>query len=438
MNRETDPVAQDSGSPTLRRALGRSVLTVVGVNQVIGSGVFLLPAALAAQVGGWSWIAVALVAVLALLIALNFAEAGSRFEGTGGAYLYTRAAFGRFVSFEVGWMLWVARATSWASVVNGLADALGYYWEGALAGPLRIAIIATVILSIMAINVRGIRQSAIVVNTLTWAKLTPLVIFILVGLPYISTTALVPGVTPGWPEISTSALLLIFAFGGYETIPVPAGEAKDPRRAVPFAMIATVLVVGAVMILVQIVALGTLPGLAASRTPLADAALLFMGGAGALLMTAGAAVSMTGNNMGQALSGSRNLYALAEQGDLPRIFGRVHPRFQTPDFAIVFTSLVALVLAFSGSFATMAAASAVARLLVYAGTCASVLVLRRESRAPFTIPFGPVVPVIALVISVAILYGASAIQIQVGVIALVIGAVLYGVARRSVVRAGPR
>jgi amino acid transporter len=423
-------MAHSSPQPTLRRALGRWDLTGVGINQVIGSGIFLLPASLALQVGGWSWIAVALVALLALLIALNFAEAGSRFEGTGGAYLYTRAAFGRFVSFEVGWMLWVARATSWASVVNGLADALGYYWPGALGGALRTAIIATVVLSIMAVNIIGIRQSAIVVNTLTWAKLTPLVIFILVGLPYVTPAALVPGVAPGWEQISTSALLLIFAFGGYETIPVPAGEAKDPRRAVPFAMIATVLVVAVVMILAQIVSLGTLPGLAASRTPLADAAALFMGGSGALLMTAGATVSMTGNNMGQALSGSRNLYALAEQGDLPRLFGRVHPRFQTPDFAIVFTSLVALVLALSGSFVAMAAASAVARLLVYAGTCASVLVLRREGRAAFTIPGGPVVPVVALVVSVAILYGASALQLQVGIVAIAVGAALFLAARR--------
>lgn len=424
-------MATEPARPALKRALGKWDLTGIGINQVIGSGIFLLPAALAANVGGWSWIAVALVALLALLIALNFAEAGSRFEGTGGAYLYTRAAFGRFASFEVGWMLWVARATSWASVVNGLADALGYYWPDARGGLLRTAIIAFVVLAIMSINLRGIRQSAIVVNTLTWAKLTPLVIFILVGLPYVSAAPLVPGDAPDWQQISTSALLLIFAFGGYETIPVPAGETKDPRRAVPFAMITTVLVVAVVMVLVQIVALGTLPGLSTSRTPLADAAALFMGGTGALLMTVGATISMTGNNMGQALSGSRNLYALAEQGDLPRIFGRVHPRFQTPDFAIVFTSVVALVLAYSGSFATMAAASAVARLLVYVGTCASVLVLRREGRASFTIPGGPVVPVVALIVSLAILYGASALQLQVGLGAIAVGAVLFFIARRG-------
>ncbi|HUF46557.1 MAG TPA: APC family permease [Vicinamibacterales bacterium] len=424
-------MALPPSQPTLTRALGKWDLTGIGVNQVIGSGVFLLPAALAAHVGGWSWMAVALVALLALLIALNFAEAGSRFDGTGGAYLYTRAAFGRFVSFEVGWMLWVARATSWASVVNGLADALGYYWPGARAGGLRAAIITTVILFIMTVNIRGIRQSAVVVNTLAIAKLAPLVLFILIGLPAVAPEALRPDIALTWPSVSATALLLIFAFGGYETIPVPAGEATDPRRAVPFAMIATVVVVAIVMILVQVVALGTLPGLPDSRTPLADAAALFVGGGGALLMTVGATISMFGNNMGQALSGSRNLFALSEQRDLPAIFGHVHPRFRTPDFAIVFTSVASLGLAFSGNFATMAAASAVARLLVYAGTCASVLVLRRQGRAAFTIPGGPIVPVTALVVSVAILYGATATQLQVGAWALAAGAVLYGLARRA-------
>jgi basic amino acid/polyamine antiporter, APA family len=168
----------------LLRELGKWDLTAIGVNQVIGGAVFLMPALLASQIGAWSAIAVALVGVLALLIALNFAEAGSRFDGTGGAYLYTRAAFGRFVSFEVGWMLWVTRVTSWASVVNGLTDALGYYWPELRAdqpGMAREMVITTVILSIMSINVRGIKQSAWVVNTLTVGKLTPLLIFIVIG-----------------------------------------------------------------------------------------------------------------------------------------------------------------------------------------------------------------------------------------------------------------
>lgn len=416
--------------PELRRELGKWDLTAIGVNQVIGAAIFAMPGTLAAQIGGWSWIAVAAVAVMAMMVALNFAEAASRFDRTGGAYLYTRAAFGRFPSFQVGWMLFVTRATSWASVINALADALGYYWPDFRAGALRAALITGVILVITIINVRGVKQSAYVVNFLTLAKLAPLAVFIVLGLPHLSADALRPETTLTLTQVSATALLLIFAFGGYEVIPVPAGEARDPKRAVPFAMIATIVIVAIVMTLVQIVALGTFPGLASSKTPLADASALFMGAWGALLMTTGAAVSMTGNNVGQALSGSRNLFALAEQGDLPRVFGHVHPKFRTPDFAIVFIASVALALALLSDFRSLAAVSALARLVVYAGTCASVLALRRQGPAPFTIPLGPTVPVLALLISIALAYGANELQFKVGAAFLLAGAVLYLVARR--------
>jgi amino acid transporter/phosphohistidine phosphatase SixA len=418
-------------TPSLRRELGRWDLTAIGVNQVIGGAVFLMPAVVAAQIGAWSWLAVGLVGVLSLLIALNFAEASSRFEGTGGAYLYTRAAFGRFTSFEVGWMLWVTRVTSWASVINGLADALGYYWPGIRVGTARQILITVVVAVLAAINIRGIRQSAWTVNVLTIAKLAPLALFILLGLPHVAFGALRPDVTLTWTQVSAASLTLIFAYGGYEVVPVPAGEARDPRRIVPFAMIMTIVIVAVVMTLAQVVALGTLPSLSTSRTPLADSAALFLGAWGALLLTSGAALSMTGNNMGQALSGSRNLFALAENGDVPAVFGLVHPRFHTPYAAIAFTSVASLILALSGSFASMAAVSAVSRLVVYVGTCASVLALRRTSRAPFTIPLGPVIPGLALLVSLAILYGASPTQRRAGLIALAVGAVLYGIARAT-------
>ena len=246
-----------------------------------------------------------------------------------------------------------------------------------------------------------------------------------------------PTQTPSLAQLSATGLLLIFAFGGYEVIPVPAGEARDPRRAVPFALIMTIVVVTILMTLVQIVALGTLPGLAASRTPLADAAVLFMGGTGAALLTLGAVLSTTGNNMGQALSGSRNLFALAEQGDLPRVFGWVHPQFRTPVNAILVTSAVSLVLAVSGRYSDLALVSAISRLLVYVATCASTLRLRsaefsgRVNPPTFVVPFGPVIPVAAIVIALAMLAGARREQLIAGIISLIVGAVLYVIAVRS-------
>jgi amino acid transporter len=368
------------------------------------------------------------------MIALTFGEVASRFDGTGGPYLYTRAAFGRFPAFEVGWMQWFTRVASWASVINVLVAALGFYWPAVTTGPARTTFLAGIIAALALINVLGIRQSAWVVNFLTVGKLVPLALFIAAGLTAVDVAALRLGPLPPLPDLSTSALLLIFAFGGYEVIPIPAGETKDPQRAVPFALIMTIVVVTGVLTLTQIVALGTLPGLAASKTPLADASTLIMGATGAAVITLGAVLSTLGNNMGQALSGSRSLFALAENGDIPRVFATVSPRFGTPVVAILVTAAVSLVLATTGSFAGMAAASAVSRLVVYVATCAAALRLRSPRfagevpAAKMTVPFGPVIPLLAILIALAILAGATATQLRAGGYALAAGAVLFVIA----------
>jgi APA family basic amino acid/polyamine antiporter len=436
-----------AGGEGLRRELGRWDLTAVGVNQVIGGGIFALAAGLTANTGAWGPWMIAAVALASMLVALSFAEVASRFEVTGGPYVYTRAAFGRFLAFEVGWMMWFTRAASWASVINVLVDALGRYWVVISTGLARILLLAAIIGIIAAINVRGIRQSSLVVNVLTVAKLLPLVIFVVLGLPHVDWSAFAAPAEVTLRQLSTGALLLIFAFGGYEVVPVLGGEAKDPRRTIPFALIMTIVVVAAVTLLTQVVAFGTLPGIAESRTPLADSAALFMGSAGAILITVGAVLSTSGNNMGQALSGSRNLFALAEQGDLPRWFGHVHPRYRTPSNAILLTAAVSFVLAATGSFVTMAAASAISRLLVYVMSCAALLSLRSArfgdqvrpvevngvvvNPASFRVPGGPVIPGLAILIAMAILAGATAQQLQAGTWALVAGAVLYLIAVRS-------
>ncbi len=425
---------QPSAVAQLRRELGRWDLTAIGINQVIGGAVFAMPAALAAIVGGWSPFLIVAVGIASMLIALTFAEVASRFDGTGGPYLYTRAAFGRFPAFEVGWMQWFTRVASWASVINVLVLALGFYWPSVTAGPARTALMTGIIATLALINVLGIRQSAWVVNGLTIGKLVPLALFILVGLTAVDAAALHIGPVPPLPDLSKSALLLIFAFGGYEVIPVPAGESRDPQRTVPFALIMTIAIVTLVLTLAQVVALGTLPGLAASKTPLADASALFMGATGAAVITLGAVLSTLGNNMGQALSGSRSLFALAENGDVPRVFARVSPRFGTPVVAILFTAAVSLVLATTGSFAGMAAASAVSRLVVYVATCAAALRLRSPNfvgqvpAAKMTVPFGPLIPSVAILIALAILFGATGPQLRAGAYALVVGAILFVIA----------
>jgi amino acid transporter len=420
----------------LRRALGRWDLTAIGINQTIGGAIFLMPSQVAAAVGAWSPIAFILGTLVTMLVALSLAEVGSRFEATGGPYLYARAAFGRFVAFEVGWMQWFTRATSHATVANGLALALGYYWADAASGWARAAVIVGVTAILAIVNVAGITQGARTVNLLTIAKLVPLGVFIAVGLFVVSPGRFGHLEAVSLDQVTTAALLTVFVFGGYEVLTVPAGEATDPRRHVPFALITTVLVVGAVTMLAQVVAVGTLDDLAASRTPLADAASTFMGASGALMIGFGALAAMTGNLAGQLLAGSRMLFALAEHGDLPRAFAGVHPVYRTPVVAIVFTALVAVALALSGSFAWLAIASAVARLVTYAASCGAAVLLGRPSfagragAAAFVVPGQPIVPLVGTIVSVALIAGASSSQLAGGLAALGAGAIFFAVNRR--------
>lgn len=418
----------------LRRELGRWDLTAIGINQVIGGAVFAMPASVAALVGGWSPYLIVGVGIASMMIGVTFAEVASRFDATGGPYLYTKAAFGRFTAFEIGWMQWFTRVASWASVINVLVASVGFYWPAVTRGALRTGLLAAIIAVLAAINILGIRQSAWVVNGLTIGKLLPLALFIVVGLTAIDLTHLAAGPLPPVANLSASALLIVYAFGGYEVVPVPAGESRDPRRAVPFALIMTIATATVVLTLAQVVAEGTLPNLQASKTPLADASALFRGGAGAAIITLGAVVSTLGNNMGQAISGSRMLFALAEQGDLPAVFGRVSPRFGTPVVAIVFTAAVSFVLATTGSFVTMAQVSAVSRLMICVATCASALRLRdrrfdgRVAEATFRVPLGPVIPSLAIGVALTILFGATGQQLRAGGYALAAGAALFAVA----------
>jgi amino acid transporter len=382
------------------------------------------------------------IGIVSMLIALTFAEVASRFEGTGGPYLYTKAAFGRFAGFEVGWMLWFTRVASWAAIINVLVWSLGFYWPGITVGLPRAILITTIIVILAAINIRGIRQSSFVVNGLTIGKLLPLAIFIVTGLLFVKWGRLEPGPIPSATDLSATGLLLIYAFGGYEIVPVPGGEARNPRRDIPFALMMTIVIVTAVMTLAQIVAVGTLPDLSASKTPLADASAVFLGAGGAAMITIGAVISVTGASMGGALSGSRNLFALAEQGDLPALFGYVHPRFRTPVVAILITSSVTLTLALTGTFQSMATVSAISRLVVYVGTCVSTLRLRSRrfegvvNPPVFVVPLGASIPIAAIVIALAVLGGASSIQLRNGGLALIAGAVLYLVSARGRSRAG--
>jgi len=421
-------------SPALRRDVTRWEVVGLSLNDVIGSGVYLLPAAAAALLGPASLWAVLVAGFAVLLLVLCFAEAGSHFDEPGSGYVYTREAFGYFAAFEVGWMTWLARVASVASLSNGFALALTFLWPDAATGFTRAAVITVPLIFFVWINVVGVKHGARLAVGLTIAKVLPLVFLVVVGLPAVDWSLVFPVPMPEASGLGEAAILLLFAYAGFENTAAAAGEFRSPKRDVPFALGTMIVLVTLLYTLVQLVALGTLPDLAArvDGAPLADSAALVVGAWAGLVMTLGAAVSIEGNVGNTMLAGPRYLYALAIDGYGPRALARVHPRYRTPAVAIVTQGILAGALALSGSFVQLAMLSIVARLATYIGTAAAVPVLRRKlPRGEHTIvlPGGATIPALALLLCLAFLASARVGNLIAGAIGLAVGVVIYRLRR---------
>ncbi|WP_202842754.1 APC family permease [Luteimonas saliphila] len=420
----------------LVRGIGRGSMVALFINSVIGAGIFGLPSRVHELLGPYALLAYVACALLVLLVVLCFAEVGSRFDDTGGPYLYARTAFGPFVGFQVGWLVWLTRVTAFAALCNLLIDYLAHPWPvlGSGGGRVAVATLATVVIA--AVNIRGVRTAAIVANVFTVGKLVPLVLFVAVGLFFVEPARYVPASTPAPMEFTAAILLLVFAFTGFETATVPAGEVREPRRTLPFAILVSMAVIVPLYLLIQAVAIGTLPGLADSATPLADAAGSFAGSLGAGVIVLGAVVSISGTLNGLVLAAPRILYAMAERGQLPAAFARTHARYHTPYLAIGLTAACMLVLTLSGSFLTAVALSTITRLLAYGATCLAMPVLRwREgvgvAPAAFTVPAGTWVAGVALLVIAWLVLHAGVGELHNVAIAMAVGALLMWLAGRA-------
>lgn len=420
---------QTKSSPDFARVVSRWQIVGLSINDVIGSGVFLLPAAAAVLLGGASIWAVFLAGCAVAILVLCFAEASSYFDEPGGAYLYTREAFGEFIGFEVGWMTWLARVTSVASLSVGFAMACSYLWPEAADGWGRILVITSSLAFLTWINIIGVKQGTKLAVFLTIAKSIPLLIFIGFGLFFIEwelVNADSPPVT--FESLSEAVLLLLFAYVGFENTPAAAGEYKNPKKDVPFALLTMVLIVTAIYTLVQFVAVGTYPALQESLSPLADSGAYFAGAGMALLMTIGAMISIFGNVGNTTLIGPRYLYALAKDGYGFKALAKIHPRYRTPAIAILVQSGIALALALSGSFVGLAMLSIIARLATYVGTAAALPILRKRfpnNPNAIRLPGGNTIPFIGLAICLIFLISTTVENLIAGALALVCGAVIY-------------
>jgi len=322
----------------LIRGIRRWDLVAIAINGIIGAGIFGLPSKVFALIGSYSLIAFVVCAAVVTLFILCFAEVGSRFDETGGPYLYAREAFGPTIAFEIGWLIWLARLTAFAANCNLLVAYVGYFLPAATNPIWRASIIMAVVAVLTVVNLVGIRQAAIVSNVFTIGKLIPIIIFIAVGLFFLNPHAFALGPRPAAGAFSQSVLLLIYAFTGFEMAAIPVGEVRDPKRNLPHALLIAIGVIALLYILIQVVSVGTLPELAQSQKPLADAGVRFMGAAGGAIISAGAIISILGNLNILVLSGSRIPFAIAEQQQLPAFIASIHRRFATPYVAILITA----------------------------------------------------------------------------------------------------
>ena len=386
----------------LVRSLGKWDLTAIAINTVIGTGIFILPARVTGLIGSYSLFAFIACALIAGLIVLCFAEVSSRFESTGGMYVYAREAFGSVVGFEVGWLYWIVRVATFAANCNAFLIYLGFFFPEANTGLTRATLITLIITGMTVVNVIGVRESAIMTNIFTVGKILPLLVFIAVGLFFIQPANFTFAAVPESGKFSEAILLLIYAYVGFEAAVIPAGETKDPRKALPFALLTALGFCTILFILIQIVAMGTLENLAASERPLADAAGKFMGGFGGIFIAVGALISILGNLNGGFLSASRLPFAMAEQRELPGFLAQTHERFKTPYIAIIVTAAAMLVLTIQSSFFTAVTIATVTRLLVYVTTCLALPVFRYRKQdvpeAKFKAPAGIAVSMLSVVI----------------------------------------
>jgi amino acid transporter len=326
----------------VRRVLTTFDATCLGVNAIVGSGIYLFPGKLADALGPASILAWVVTGALCVPLAFTFAVLGADEDRAGGPFRYVDKAFGIVPGFVVGFSAWVTAVISWAAVANGLPHYLAPFAPPLAEGAAARGVAAVLVVALCALNVVGVKPGARFTDLLTVGKLVPLAAFVVLGLFAVDGARLAAPLPHGLLPLPAMTLMTMFAYQGFEVVGVPAAELADPRRAVPRAIGISIGLSAFFYTLVQVVFVGV--GGGSAGLPLPDAARSFAGPSGAALLGAGGVVSMLGFNAGTALSTPRYLEALAEKKLVPPVLARAHARFDTPAAAIVTSGAVALVL----------------------------------------------------------------------------------------------
>ncbi|MEP2667625.1 MAG: APC family permease [Cyclobacteriaceae bacterium] len=417
------------------RAIRKWDLVLLMINTIIGAGIFGLPSKVFQLSGTYSILAFVVCALVIFNIIICFAEVGSRFDKTGGPYIYILEAFGNFPAFIMGWLLLWSRIISYAALINLLVTYSSYYHPALNHFVPRLLIMVVLTAILTGINYVGVKKTTTVNNFLTIGKVVPLLIFILVGLFFLQPELLSFKEMPEFNNFSSSVLLLVFAFGGFEVVVINSGEMKNPNKIVPYALIISALIVMVLYGSIQLVSVGTLATLGTSEKPLADAAKSFMGGFGGNLITIGAIVSIVGALNAILLVGSRLLFALSDEGQLPRSLSNVHEKYRTPTIALfVFTGL-SLIIAVTGSFIYAITITAIIRTVMYAMVCGALIKLRKQDKegkeAAYKIPHGKLFALTGILFSVWLFSSSQLVEMRDVLICILVGIITYWLYKKS-------
>ena len=392
------------------RSIGRWTMTALVINCIIGAGIFGLPGELNRLLGRASPFAVIFAALGVAVIMACVAEVASQFSEPGGPYLYVRTAFGRFLGMQIGWLELLSVISGLAALSILFVDYLAAFLPRPLSTWERASLIALVIAFPTAVNYRGVRSGGWLSNLTTLAKLAPLTLLILVGLARFANQPrmIQPSeiVSPGISTWVRAMVFALFPFGGWEDSLVPTGEISEPRRTIPYGLGTGLLTCAVIYMLLQFITVATI-GTKSTVAPLQETAAVLLGRGGATFVTIAALVSIYGWISAAMLYAPRLAYSLAAQGDFPAIFARIHTRFYTPSVAILLYAFVGWVLAASGTFLWLVAVGSGTFMVLYAAMCASLIRLRklRSNVDAFRVPFGPVLSICGVAISLTLMTG---------------------------------
>nr|WP_269450367.1 APC family permease [Sphingomonas sp. CCH5-D11] len=425
------PSAPDS---LLRREIGRIGVATIAMNGVVGSGIFALPAVAIAQAGYFSpWLFI-LCGVLILTVALSLARAASFFDTTGGPIVYTTHAFGRFVGFQTGLLIYVSRVAAIAASANLIVSYAVPFWAPLSSGFPRTIAISSYIALATVLNAAGVRAGMTAVYAISILKLVPLLLLILVGLPEVEW-GLVTSADGLEPEpLGRTMLVLLYAFIGFEFSLINAGETRNARSEIPRALVTTVVAIAICYALIQLVAVSVGPDLGNSDRPLVDLASRLMGPLGALALGLGVIFSIGGGSLTSLLTAPRLTFALSRDGTLPAWFGVVNDRTNVPVNSILFCGAFSMVLALGQHFIWLATLSTFVRLLTYALCIASLPFIERsvpEQAGQFRLPGRLLIPIAAFVFTLWLLGQSTGQHLLIAGLIVALGAIIFWFCTRS-------